>query len=62
MSALTCYFGLILGILLGEIEWANLIFAFAAGIFLYVALGDMVSLIKFQVQIPKIKFRLFSGS
>ncbi|CAL8084166.1 unnamed protein product [Orchesella dallaii] len=42
LSALTCYLGMALGILLGEIEWDCYIFAFAAGIFLYVALGDMV--------------------
>jgi len=42
MSALTCYIGLILGIVLGENEWSTNIFALAAGIFLYVALSDMV--------------------
>ncbi|ODN00583.1 Zinc transporter ZIP8 [Orchesella cincta] len=42
LSALTCYLGMALGIVLGEIEWDCYIFAFAAGIFLYVALGDMV--------------------
>lgn len=42
LSALTCYLGMGMGILLGEIQWANYIFAFAAGIFLYVSLADMV--------------------
>lgn len=42
LSALTCYLGLALGIILGKIEFENLIFAFAAGIFLYVSLADMV--------------------
>jgi len=41
MSGLTCYAGMVLGLLLGEIEWANYIFAFAAGIFLYVSWADM---------------------
>lgn len=44
LSATTCYFGVMLGILLGEISWDSYIFAFAAGIFLYVAFGDMVRL------------------
>ncbi|XP_071955818.1 metal cation symporter ZIP14-like [Antedon mediterranea] len=42
-SALTCYFGLAIGIVLGELteaeEW---IFALAGGIFLYIALVDML--------------------
>ncbi|XP_021962338.1 zinc transporter ZIP6 [Folsomia candida] len=42
LSALTCYLGMGLGILLGEIHWSNYIFAFASGIFLYVSLADMV--------------------
>ncbi|CAG7825682.1 unnamed protein product [Allacma fusca] len=43
LSALTCYLGLILGIMLGgEFDWSYYIFAVAAGVFLYVALGDMV--------------------
>lgn len=42
LSALTCYLGMALGILLGEIHWDSYIFAFAAGIFLYVSLADMV--------------------
>jgi zinc transporter ZupT len=45
LSALTCYLGMALGILLGEIAWSNYIFGFAAGIFLYVSLADMVSLL-----------------
>jgi zinc transporter ZupT len=43
LSAMTCYLGLVLGILLGaEFGWSYYIFAVAAGVFLYVALGDMV--------------------
>ena len=43
LSACTCYFGLILGILLGEMQDGNqYIFAAAGGMFLYISLVDMV--------------------
>ena len=43
LSACTCYLGLILGILLGELNQANqIIFALAGGMFLYISLVDMV--------------------
>lgn len=43
LSACTCYVGLILGILLGELHIGNqYIFAAAGGMFLYIALVDMV--------------------
>ncbi|KAG8238878.1 hypothetical protein J437_LFUL018750 [Ladona fulva] len=42
LSACTCYLGLILGILLGEIQASIYIFGFAAGMFLYISLVDMV--------------------
>ncbi|CAG7785223.1 unnamed protein product [Allacma fusca] len=42
LSACTCYFGLGFGILLGEIEATSYIFALAGGMFLYIALVDMV--------------------
>jgi len=43
LSACTCYIGLILGILLGEMHIGNqYIFAAAGGMFLYIALVDMV--------------------
>lgn len=43
LSACTCYIGLILGILLGELHVGNeYIFAAAGGMFLYIALVDMV--------------------
>lgn len=43
LSACTCYVGLIIGIIAGDIEWNIYIFGFAAGMFLYIALVDMVS-------------------
>ena len=44
LSACSCFLGLILGILIGEINDVNLwIFAVTAGLFLYIALTDMVS-------------------
>ena len=43
LSACTCYLGLFIGIVLGELEFANqYIFAIAGGMFLYIALVDMV--------------------
>ena len=44
LSACTCYIGLVIGLVLGQTVDARLwIFALAGGIFLYVALVDMVS-------------------
>ena len=43
LSACTCYLGLVIGILLGEMQLGNqYIFAAAGGMFLYIALVDMV--------------------
>merc|ERR1711988_1266537 len=43
LSACTCYVGLVLGILLGEMQFLNqYIFAAAGGMFLYISLVDMV--------------------
>ena len=43
LSAVSCYFGLVFGILLGSNYAPNAIFAIAGGMFLYIALADMVS-------------------
>lgn len=42
LSAMSCYVGLVLGILLGNAFAPNIIFAFAGGMFLYISLADMV--------------------
>lgn len=42
LSACTCYLGLVVGIALGEFEASTYIFGFAAGMFLYISLVDMV--------------------
>jgi uncharacterized membrane protein len=42
LSACTCYVGLVFGIMLGEIEASSYIFGFAAGMFMYISLVDMV--------------------
>jgi len=42
LSACTCYLGLILGILLGELDVNIYIFGLAGGMFLYISLVDMV--------------------
>ncbi|XP_066995189.2 metal cation symporter ZIP8 isoform X2 [Anabrus simplex] len=42
LSALTAFGGLILGILLGELEANSLIFAFSGGLFLYISLTDLL--------------------
>uniref|UniRef100_A0AAV2JHA9 Beta-mannosidase n=1 Tax=Knipowitschia caucasica TaxID=637954 RepID=A0AAV2JHA9_KNICA len=41
LSALSCYIGLVFGILLGRSFAPNIIFAIAGGMFLYIALADM---------------------
>ena len=44
MAALTCFAGLVVGILLGEMtESTSWVLAFASGMFVYIALVDMVS-------------------
>ncbi|XP_043227494.1 metal cation symporter ZIP14-like isoform X1 [Amphibalanus amphitrite] len=43
LSACTCYLGLVLGVLIGDFtESTSFVFALAAGMFLYIALVDMV--------------------
>merc|ERR1712083_1223683 len=42
LSACTCYLGLVMGILLGELDANCYIFALAGGMFLYISLVDMV--------------------
>ncbi|XP_016327768.1 zinc transporter ZIP8 isoform X2 [Sinocyclocheilus anshuiensis] len=42
LSAMSCYLGLVLGILLGSTFAPSIIFAFAGGMFLYIALADML--------------------
>ncbi|KAJ3613815.1 hypothetical protein NHX12_020061 [Muraenolepis orangiensis] len=41
LSAMSCYVGLVFGILLGNAFAPNVIFAIAGGMFLYIALADM---------------------
>ncbi|XP_036445546.1 metal cation symporter ZIP8 [Colossoma macropomum] len=41
LSAMSCYVGLVLGILVGSAFAPNVIFALAGGMFLYIALADM---------------------
>ncbi|PSN54326.1 hypothetical protein C0J52_10689 [Blattella germanica] len=43
LSACTCYIGLVIGLLLGEIDIAKYIFGFAVGMFIYISMVDMVS-------------------
>lgn len=43
LSSVSCYVGLVFGILLGSNFAPNAIFAIAGGMFLYIALADMVS-------------------
>lgn len=42
LSACTCYIGMAVGILLGEVQASSYIFALAGGMFLYISLVDMV--------------------
>ena len=48
LSAMSCYIGLVFGILLGSSFAPNAIFAIAGGMFLYIALADMVSWLIYQ--------------
>ncbi|KAM9457037.1 metal cation symporter ZIP8 [Clarias gariepinus] len=41
ISAMSCYLGLVLGVLVGSTFAPNVIFALAGGMFLYIALADM---------------------
>ncbi|KAF7698431.1 metal cation symporter ZIP8 [Silurus meridionalis] len=41
LSAMSCYVGLVLGVLVGSTFAPNVIFALAGGMFLYIALADM---------------------
>merc|ERR1719219_1270806 len=51
LSACTCYLGLIIGIVLGELEGVNIyIFAVAGGMFLYISLVDMVPELNHEVE------------
>lgn len=49
LSAMCCYLGLVLGILLGSSFAPNAIFAIAGGMFLYIALADMVKHIQYHI-------------
>lgn len=49
LSAMCCYLGLVLGILLGSSFAPNAIFAIAGGMFLYIALADMVRHIQYYI-------------
>ena len=50
LSACSCYIGLVIGIQIGQMTDVRLwIFAVAGGMFLYVALVDMVSLLSLLI-------------
>lgn len=51
LSACTCYLGLVLGILLGELDANCYIFALAGGMFLYISLVDMVPELNESVEV-----------
>ena len=44
LSACTAFGGLVLGILIGELDSNIYIFAFAGGLFIYISIGELVSL------------------
>ncbi|XP_014255814.1 zinc transporter ZIP8-like isoform X3 [Cimex lectularius] len=54
LSACTAFVGLVLGIVLGELEEAHYIFAFAGGVFLYVSLTHLIPELK-EMQKMKLK-------
>ena len=51
ISSCTTYLGLCVGVWLGGIEAGHIVFAIAAGMFLYIALVDMVSLLNYLLAI-----------
>lgn len=59
LSACTCYVGLVVGIMLGEIEASSYIFGFAAGMFMYISLVDMVCMYMQFHQVLPINLLLF---
>lgn len=50
LSACTAFIGLFLGILLGQLEGAHLVFAFAGGLFLYISLAHLIPELKGTVK------------
>ncbi|XP_014292154.1 metal cation symporter ZIP8 [Halyomorpha halys] len=50
LSACTAFIGLFLGILLGQLEGAHLVFAFAGGLFLYISLSHLIPELKGTVK------------
>ncbi|BET01140.1 ZIP Zinc transporter [Nesidiocoris tenuis] len=50
LSACTAFLGLILGILLGQLEGAHYIFAFAGSLFLYISLGHLIPELKGDIK------------
>ncbi|CAH1389802.1 unnamed protein product [Nezara viridula] len=50
LSACTAFIGLFLGILLGQLEGAHLVFAFAGGLFLYISLAHLIPELKGAVK------------
>lgn len=48
MSALTCYVGFVIGVMIGELRHLTpYIFALAGGMFLYISLASMVGIVGF---------------
>lgn len=43
ITSCACFLGIIIGIALGNLNWSKYIFSFATGLFLYIALSNMVS-------------------
>ena len=57
LSAMTCYVGLVIGILVGSLEQGSLwIFGIAGGMFLYISLADMVRTPGKRADTPKLFF------
>ncbi|XP_071442661.1 metal cation symporter ZIP8-like [Hetaerina americana] len=54
-SASTIFLGLIVGILLGQLDTSIYIYAFAGGLFLYISLGELVPELKDMIKEEKLK-------
>lgn len=60
LSAMCCYLGLALGIVLGRSFAPNVIFAIAGGMFLYISLADMVRHLMPKMYFIRISISLLS--
>lgn len=57
-TSCACFVGVVIGIALGNLQWSQYIFSFASGLFLYIALSNMVSTFPIRIRSRKISHTL----